>query len=176
MGSRVASVGIVCACVRVRVCMCVHVCACVCMRVFVCECVHASACMCVCGCVCMRVYMCVRACACMRACACVCACVCGCVGSCCGMQDLSGSFTVAHGLFLTPCEESRAQAQRLRRGLGCPRACGILLSQPGMQPLAPALAGGFLTPGPLGRCPFIFHFPVCPASGHTHHVCSDDPV
>ena len=33
-------------------------------------------------------------------------------------------------------------------GLSCPTACGILVSQPGIEPTFPALAGGFLTPGP----------------------------
>lgn len=55
----------------------------------------------------------VHACACMCACACVCACVCGCVGLAVGMQDLSGSFTVARGLFLTLARGPGAQAQRL---------------------------------------------------------------
>ena len=36
-------------------------------------------------------------------------------------------------------------------GLSCPTACGILVSQPGIEPTFPALAGGFLTPGPPGK-------------------------
>ena len=39
----------------------------------------------------------VRVCA-RRVCVCVCVCVCGCIRACCGMQALSGSFTVAPGL------------------------------------------------------------------------------
>ena len=33
----------------------------------------------------------------------------------------------------------------------CSMACGILLPQPGMQTVSPALEGGFLTTGPLGK-------------------------
>ena len=38
-------------------------------------------------------------------------------------------------------------------GLGCPVACGILVSQPGIKPASPALEGGFLTTGPPGKFP-----------------------
>ena len=34
------------------------------------------------------------------------------------------------------------------RGLGCPAACGILVPRPGIEPVSPALEGGFLTTGP----------------------------
>ena len=30
-------------------------------------------------------------------------------------------------------------------------ACGILIPQPGIKPISPALQGGFLTTGPLGK-------------------------
>ena len=30
-------------------------------------------------------------------------------------------------------------------------ACGILIPQPGIKPTSPALQGGFLTTGPLGK-------------------------
>ena len=33
-------------------------------------------------------------------------------------------------------------------GLSCPMACGILAPRLGIEPLSPALAGGFLTTGP----------------------------
>ena len=33
-------------------------------------------------------------------------------------------------------------------GLSCPAACEILVPQPGMEPMSPALKGGFLTTGP----------------------------
>ena len=39
----------------------------------------------------------------------------------------------------------------MAHGLSCPTACGILVSQPGIEPTFPALAGGFLTPGPPGK-------------------------
>ena len=38
-------------------------------------------------------------------------------------------------------------------GLSCPVACGIFILQPGMEPMSPALRGGFLTTGPPGRSP-----------------------
>ena len=37
------------------------------------------------------------------------------------------------------------------RGLSCPTACGILVPQPGMEPMSPALEGGFFTTGPPGK-------------------------
>ena len=36
-------------------------------------------------------------------------------------------------------------------GLRCPKACGILVSWPGMEPMSPALEGGFLTTEPPGK-------------------------
>ena len=49
-------------------------------------------------------------------------------------------------------------------GLSCSVACGIL-SGPGLEPLFPALAGGFLTTAPPGKSPHTdfcvninFHF------------------
>ena len=36
-------------------------------------------------------------------------------------------------------------------GLSCPRACGVLVPQPGIEPTFPALEGGFLTTGPPGE-------------------------
>ena len=33
-------------------------------------------------------------------------------------------------------------------GLSCPEACGVLVPWPGMEPMSPALEGGFLTTGP----------------------------
>ena len=35
--------------------------------------------------------------------------------------------------------------------LSCPAACEILVPQPGMEPMSPALKGGFLTTGPPGK-------------------------
>ena len=34
-------------------------------------------------------------------------------------------------------------------------ACGILAPQPGIEPTAPALEGGFLTTGPPGKAHFL---------------------
>ena len=39
-------------------------------------------------------------------------------------------------------------------GLSCPSACGILVPRPGIEPMSPALEGGFLTTAPPGK-PFI---------------------
>ena len=36
-------------------------------------------------------------------------------------------------------------------GLSCPAACGILVPRPGIEPMFPALEGGFLTTGPPGK-------------------------
>ena len=36
-------------------------------------------------------------------------------------------------------------------GLSCPTICGILVPRSGMEPMSPALAGGFLTTGPPGK-------------------------
>ena len=51
-----------------------------------------------------------------------------------------GSFGVAHGL-------------------SCPKACGIFISQPGIEPAFPALKSIFLTTGPPGKSlhAFILH-------------------
>ena len=38
-------------------------------------------------------------------------------------------------------------------GLSCPEACGILVPRPGIEPVSPALEGGFLTTGPPGKSP-----------------------
>ena len=40
-------------------------------------------------------------------------------------------------------------------GLSCPTTCGILVPHPGIEPMAPALEGGFLTTGPSGKSPGI---------------------
>ena len=36
-------------------------------------------------------------------------------------------------------------------GFSCPQACGILVPQPGIEPVSPALQGGYLTTGPPGK-------------------------
>ena len=40
-------------------------------------------------------------------------------------------------------------------GLSCPRAYGILVPQPGIEPVSPALEGRFLTTGPPGKSLFV---------------------
>ena len=57
----------------------------------------------------------------------------GCVSSC-GVwaPEQAGSVVVAHGL-------------------SCPMACGILVPQPGMEPMSPTLEGKILTTRPPGR-------------------------
>ena len=35
--------------------------------------------------------------------------------------------------------------------LSCPTVCGILVPQPGIEPVSPALEGGFFTSGPPGK-------------------------
>ena len=37
------------------------------------------------------------------------------------------------------------------QGLSCPSACGILIPRPGIEPVSPALEGGFLITGPSGK-------------------------
>ena len=44
-------------------------------------------------------------------------------------------------------------ASLLLVGLSCREACGILVLGPGIKPMSPALAGGFLITGPLGKSP-----------------------
>ena len=39
--------------------------------------------------------------------------------------------------------------------LSCPVACGILVPQPGIKPMSPALQGRFLTTGPPGKSPLL---------------------
>ena len=41
------------------------------------------------------------------------------------------------------------------RGLNCPAACGILVPQPGIEPMSPALEGGVLTTGPPGKSQYL---------------------
>ena len=41
-----------------------------------------------------------------------------------------------------------ARASLVVHGLSCSKACGILISRPGIKPVSPVLVGGFLTTGP----------------------------
>ena len=45
-------------------------------------------------------------------------------------------------------------------GLSCPSARGILVLQPGIKPVSPALEGGFLTIGPPGMSLFLLFYKV----------------
>ena len=40
-------------------------------------------------------------------------------------------------------------------GLSCLMACGVLALRPGIEPVFPALEGGFLTTGASGKVPKI---------------------
>ena len=44
------------------------------------------------------------------------------------------------------------------RGLSCPKACGILVPQPGIEPTSPALEGRFFTTGLPGKSPKMVIF------------------
>ena len=39
-------------------------------------------------------------------------------------------------------------SQAVAQELSCPATCGILVPQPGIEPIAPTLEGGFFTTGP----------------------------
>ena len=56
------------------------------------------------------------------------------------------------------------------RGLNCPIACGILVPQPGIKPVSPALEGRFLTTGPPGKSPCL-----CSDSDTTSHSRTPSP-
>ena len=73
-------------------------------------------------------------------------------------------FIVVCGSFVAACRllsSCGVQAQYLRQtgslvavlGLSCPAACGILVPRQGIEPMSPALEGGFLTTGPPGKPP-----------------------
>jgi len=55
----------------------------------------------------------------------------------------------------------RAQAQYLQHmgtivvvcSFSCSTACGILIPRPRIEPMSPAMEGGFLTTGPTGKFP-----------------------
>ena len=71
-------------------------------------------------------------------------------------------FASAHGLSLVPeswgCSvlvKNRHQGMQASvavvQRISCSTACGILVPWPGMEPVSPALVGGFLTTGPPGK-------------------------
>ena len=63
----------------------------------------------------------------------------------------SGSLVVVHGL-------QSAGSVVAVPGLCCPVASGILIPQPGIKPVSPALEGRFLTTGPPGK--FLIPYPL----------------
>ena len=91
----------------------------------------------------------------------------GCIGS--SLWCAGFSLVVACGFSLSSCGAwtpervgsvvCSMQALSLRRessvvvarGLSCPKACGILVPRPGIEPASPALEGGFFTTGPPGK-------------------------
>ena len=85
----------------------------------------------------------------------------------CGMHGLS--VVVAHGsLRISVVCSTWALSLRLpssvvvARGLSCPVVRGILVPPPGMEPVSPALGGGFFTVGPPGSpSPPFSSWPHC---------------
>ena len=64
-----------------------------------------------------------------------------------------GLFVVARGL-LSSCglqAPGRVGSVVVVHGLSCPTACWILVPWPGIEPVSPELAGGFLTTAPPGK-------------------------
>ena len=68
-----------------------------------------------------------------------------------------------HGLYRGQARSCGAQASLLHEIWGLPR--------PGMEPVSPALARGFLTAGPAGRTLLLFHHFSRPV-GTTGFLCS----
>ena len=68
-----------------------------------------------------------------------------------------GSFVAAHGpssCGLQVLEHVGSVTAGPR--LSCSSACGILVPQPGIEPMSPALTGGFLSTGPPGKSLQLF--------------------
>ena len=81
------------------------------------------------------------------------------LGLTCGMLDLS-LWCVAFSCYGTRALEHMGLLVAVRR-LSCSKACGILVPQPEIEPVSPALKGRFLTAGPPGKSPhtstYIFY-------------------
>ena len=56
--------------------------------------------------------------------------------------------------FLVVAQRLRIVVCMLMQGLSCPMACGILLPQPGIEPMSPATEGRFPTSGLPGKSPW----------------------
>ena len=73
------------------------------------------------------------------------------------MSYLAVLFLVlAHGILLVACRIfccSLWVSLAVVCGLSCPAASGILVPQPGIELVSPALEGRFLTTGPLRKSP-----------------------
>ena len=66
----------------------------------------------------------------------------------CGLSSCAGCV----GSAVVACGFQNTQASVVAEGgLGCSIVCGILVPQPGIQPMYPALQGGSLTAGPPGK-------------------------
>ena len=61
-----------------------------------------------------------------------------------GVTDRVGSVVAAHGL-------------------SCTAACGILVPRPGIEPVSPALEGGFFTTAPPGKSQVVILIFLCPS-------------
>ena len=82
----------------------------------------------------------------------------------CGMRALEhvGSVVVVRGLSSYGMRALEHVGSVVAvHGLSCPVACGILVPQLGIEPASPALEGGFLTTGPLGKSP-MYGFSTVP--------------
>ena len=81
------------------------------------------------------------------------------------------SLVVAHGLWTPEFAGSVAVAH----GLSCYAACGILVPQPGIEHVAPALEGRFLTTGPPGKS-LRGNLWLCGSAAISHFKKGRDPV
>ena len=87
----------------------------------------------------------------------------GCVGS--QLRHLGSLLQCAGSRARGLCSCARCALQLWHKGsvvaahgLSCPAACGILVPRPGIEPVSPALEGGFLNTGPPGKsqlCTFL---------------------
>ena len=62
-------------------------------------------------------------------------------------------FTASCGIFLCGVQTRHLGSVVAVHGLSYSAACGILVPQPGIEPMSPALQGRFSSTGPPGKCP-----------------------
>ena len=79
-----------------------------------------------------------------------------------------GSSLQALGVLRVSRPPERAGSVVVNGVLSCPAACGILVPQPEMEPMSPALEGRFLTTGPCGKSP-SFSLVLKTASYNRHY-------